>query len=124
LLLQLFGHFGKADFALMKLQTRGVGVLVPNKDQQCRQQACPHLTLGSESVFAGQDIQPQDALPLFLTPDEFVWIHMKNNGVSKKPLKTNESLQSRIDQDLNNIRDKPKLVKSFFHANSVVYAKD
>ena len=29
-----------------------------------------------------------------------------------------------IDQDLNNIRDKPKLVKSFFHANSVVYAKD
>ena len=49
---------------------------------------------------------------------------MKNNGVSKKPLKTNESLQSRIDQDLNNIRDNPKLVKSFFQANSVVYAKD
>ena len=59
-----------------------------------------------------------------LNPDEFVWSHMKNNGVSKKPLKTNESLQSRIDQDLNNIRDNPKLVKSFFQANSVVYAKD
>lgn len=59
-----------------------------------------------------------------LNPDEFVWSHMKNNGVSKKPLRTNESLQSRIDQDLNNIRDNPKLVKSFFQANSVVYAKD
>lgn len=59
-----------------------------------------------------------------LNPDEFVWSHMKNNGVSKKPLKTNESLQSRIDHDLNRIRDNPKLVKSFFQAKSVIYAKD
>jgi transposase len=28
-----------------------------------------------------------------LNPDEFVWSYMKNNGVSKKPLKQNESLQ-------------------------------
>jgi transposase len=59
-----------------------------------------------------------------LNPDEFVWSHMKNNGVSKKPLKTNESLQSRVDEDLNRIRENPKLVKSFFQATSVVYAKD
>jgi len=59
-----------------------------------------------------------------LNPDEFVWSHMKNNGISKKPLKTNESLQSRIDHDLNRIRDNPKLVKSFFQAKSVIYAKD
>ena len=59
-----------------------------------------------------------------LNPDEFVWSHMKNNGVSKKPLKTNESLQSRIDHDLNKIRDNPKLVRSFFQAKSVIYAKD
>jgi transposase len=59
-----------------------------------------------------------------LNPDEFVWSHMKNNGVSKKPLKTNESLQCRVDQDLNQIRENPKLVKSFFQATSVVYAKD
>ena len=59
-----------------------------------------------------------------LNPDEFVWSHMKNNGVSKKPLKTNESLQSRVDHDLNRIRENPKLVKSFFQATSVVYAKD
>ena len=59
-----------------------------------------------------------------LNPDEFVWSYMKNNGVSKKPLKKNESLQSRIDQDLNGIRGNRKLVESFFHAESVLYAKD
>ena len=59
-----------------------------------------------------------------LNPDEFVWSYMKNNGVSKKPLKQNESLQKRIDQDLNSVRKNRKLVRSFFCANSVVYAKD
>src|SRR6266446_8241015 len=57
-----------------------------------------------------------------LNPDEFVWSYMKNNGVSKKPLKKHESLQSRIDQDLNGIRGNRKLVESFFHAESVLYA--
>jgi transposase len=59
-----------------------------------------------------------------LNPDEFVWSHMKNNGVSKKPLKKNESLQSRINKDLNDIKSKPHLVRSFFGAKSVVYARD
>ena len=59
-----------------------------------------------------------------LNPDEFLWSYMKNNGVSKKPLKKNESLQSRIDQDLNGIKGNRKLVEFFFHAKSVVYAKD
>ena len=59
-----------------------------------------------------------------LNPDEFVWSYMKNNGVSKKPLKKNESLQSRIDQDLNGIKGNRKLIESFFHAESVVYASD
>ncbi len=59
-----------------------------------------------------------------LNPDEFVWSHMKNNGVSKKPLKQNESLQKRIEQDLNALKANHKLVQSFFCAESVVYAKD
>ena len=59
-----------------------------------------------------------------LNPDEFVWSHMKTNGVSKKPLKKNESLQSRIDEDLNKLKAKPALVRSFFGAKSVGYAKD
>jgi hypothetical protein len=39
-------------------------------------------------------------------------------------LRTTESFQSRIDHDLNRIRENPKLVKSFFKAKSVLYAKD
>ncbi len=59
-----------------------------------------------------------------LNPDEFVWGHMKSNGVSKKPLKKNESLSDRIDEDLAKIKANPQLVRSFFCAASVVYAKD
>ena len=59
-----------------------------------------------------------------LNPDEFVWSHMKNNGVSKKPLKQNESLQERIEQDLNAIKKDRELVRSFFCAETVFYAKD
>jgi transposase len=59
-----------------------------------------------------------------LNPDEFVWSHMKNNGVSKKPLKQNESLQSRIEEDLYRLANNRQLVRSFFYADSVVYAKD
>lgn len=59
-----------------------------------------------------------------LNPDEFVWSYMKANGVSKKPLKQNESLQKRIEEDLNKVKNDRKLVRSFFCAKSVVYAKD
>lgn len=57
-----------------------------------------------------------------LNPDEFVWSHMKQNGVSKKPLKQNESMKERVEQDLAAIQGNPKLIKSFFRAKSVAYA--
>lgn len=59
-----------------------------------------------------------------LNPDEFVWQHAKTNGISKKPLRKNESLKRRVAEDLAAIRANPRLVRSFFHAPSVVYAKD
>lgn len=59
-----------------------------------------------------------------LNPDEFVWSYMKTNGVSKKPLKRNESMRRRIEQDLKAIRGNRSLVRSFFCAESVAYAKD
>jgi transposase len=59
-----------------------------------------------------------------LNPDEFVWSYMKSNGVSKKPLKKNESLAERIEDDLRKLKRNRKLVRSFFCAESVVYAKD
>jgi transposase len=59
-----------------------------------------------------------------LNPDEFVWQYAKTNGVAKKPLKQNESLKQRVKNDLAAIKAKPKLVRSFFSAPSVGYAKD
>ena len=57
-------------------------------------------------------------------PDEFVWQHAKTNGVSKKPLKPNESLKERVKADLAGIKANPKRVRSFFNAPSVAYATD
>jgi transposase len=74
-----------------------------------------------------QDLLELHFLPPYapdLNPDEFVWSYMKNNGVSKKPLKQNESLRQRVENDLTAIQQNRKLVRSFFCAKSVVYAKD
>jgi len=46
---------------------------------------------------------------------------MKNNGVSKKPLHKNEALRERVETDLSDIKNNPKLIKSFFKAASVAY---
>jgi transposase len=59
-----------------------------------------------------------------LNPDEFVWNHLKRQGVSKKPLRKDESLRSRVHSDLTNIQSRPTLVRSFFRAPSVVYTTD
>jgi transposase len=59
-----------------------------------------------------------------LNPDEFLWNYMKNTGVSKNPLKKNESLRERVEQDLVNISLDAILVASFFLAESVAYTAD
>jgi transposase len=59
-----------------------------------------------------------------LNPDEFVWNHVKKNGVAKKPLKKNESLRARVDADLSAIKKNPRLVRSFFQTPSVAYILD
>lgn len=59
-----------------------------------------------------------------LNPDEFVWNYMKQQGVSKKPLKRNESLRQRIEQDLRSLYRNAALVASFFLAATVAYATD
>jgi transposase len=61
---------------------------------------------------------------LELNPDEFVWNHLKGQGVSKKPLRRDESLRSRVQTDLAAIKSRPALVRSFFHAPSVAYTRD
>lgn len=59
-----------------------------------------------------------------LNPDEFVWNHLKKQGVSKKPLRKNESLRARVQYDLEQIKRSPALVRSFFRAPSVAYTSD
>jgi len=59
-----------------------------------------------------------------LNPDEFVWNHLKHEGVSKKPLKKNESLRERVEGDLASIKRRPALIRSFFGAPSVSYIRD
>lgn len=59
-----------------------------------------------------------------LNPDEFVWNHLKRQGVSKKPLLRNESLRQRVNADLLDIQSRPALVRSFFKAPSVAYTTD
>jgi transposase len=56
-----------------------------------------------------------------LNPDEFVWNQMRHNGTSKKPLRRNESLRERVENDLADIKNDPALVRSFFYAPSVAY---
>lgn len=59
-----------------------------------------------------------------LNPDEFVWNHLKREGVAKKPLRRDESLKERVESDLRAIQARPELVRSFFHAPSVAYIWD
>jgi len=59
-----------------------------------------------------------------LNPDEFVWNHLKRQGVRKKPLRRDESLRSRVQADLAAIQSNPRLVRSFFRAPSVAYTWD
>jgi transposase len=56
-----------------------------------------------------------------LNPDEFVWNHLRHHGTTKTPLRKNESLRRRVEENLAAIKRSPKLVSSFFHARSVAY---
>jgi transposase len=59
-----------------------------------------------------------------LNPDEFVWQHLKQNGVSKSPLRQGESLHARVTADLTQLKRSPSLLRSFFRAPSVAYTTD
>ena len=48
-----------------------------------------------------------------LNPDELVWSHAKRTGVARKPLMKGEKLQGRVHDQLQEIGNNPKLVRSF-----------
>ena len=59
-----------------------------------------------------------------LNPDELVWSYVKRTGTAKNPLVSGESLQDRIEADLQAIQDDPALVRALFRAPSVAYIPD
>ena len=77
-----------------------------------------------DSLDGRLELHPLPTYAPDLNPDEYVWSYMKNNGVSKKPLKKNESLRKRVEEDLIKIHCDQPLVRSFFDATSVAYAAD
>lgn len=59
-----------------------------------------------------------------LNPDEFVWHYLKANGLAKKPLRKDESLRERVEEDLDKLKKDRALLHSFFLAEDVVYVND
>ena len=59
-----------------------------------------------------------------LNPDELVWSHAKRTGVARRPLMKGEKLPQRVHEQLREIGNNPKLVRSFFKHPSVAYISD
>lgn len=59
-----------------------------------------------------------------LNPDELVWSYAKRTGTARRPLKAGEKLSVKVDSQLNEIRNNPRLVRSFFGHPSVAYISD
>ena len=57
-------------------------------------------------------------------PDELVWNYVKRTGTAKRPLGSGESLQDRIEADLQAVQNDRALVQSFFRAPNVAYIID
>ena len=76
----------------------------------------PHAVIESPAHAGSLRGLPLHFLPGYapeLNPNEFVWNHLKRQGVSKKPLRRDESLRSRVAADLAAIRSRPALVRAF-----------
>jgi len=59
-----------------------------------------------------------------LNPDELVWSYAKRTGVARRPLMKGEKLQERVHEQLQEIGNNPKLVRSFFKHPDVDYISD
>lgn len=59
-----------------------------------------------------------------LNPDELVWSYAKRTGVARSPLRAGEQLADRVHAQLQDIANRPALVRSFFRHPSVAYISD
>lgn len=59
-----------------------------------------------------------------LNPDELVWSHVKRTGAARRPLRAGETLRDKVEEQLDQLKRTPDLVRSFFLAPSVAYIGD
>jgi ligand-binding sensor domain-containing protein len=59
-----------------------------------------------------------------VNPAELVWSHAKRTGVARNPLKKDEKLKDRVDQQLQDIAVNSTLVRAFFKHPSVACISD
>ena len=59
-----------------------------------------------------------------LNPDELVWSHVKRTGVARRPLRAGETLRAKIEEQLEQLKRMPSLIRSLFLAPSVAYISD
>jgi transposase len=59
-----------------------------------------------------------------LNPDEQVWSYVKRTGVARRPLQKGEKLGTKIQEQLEQIKHNPNLVRSFFQHPDVRYISD
>lgn len=56
-----------------------------------------------------------------LNPDELVWNHVKNNGISRNPANSLSELKSKVQSKLHQLQKMPEKIKSFFKTSTTSY---
>jgi hypothetical protein len=59
-----------------------------------------------------------------LNPDELAWNYVKRTSTAKSPLAFGESLQGRIEANLQAVQDDPAPVRSFSRTPTEAYIVD
>jgi len=57
-----------------------------------------------------------------LNPDELVWNHVKNHGISRTLISSTKQLKSSVASKLHQLQKLPEKVKSFFQTSTTRYA--
>jgi len=57
-----------------------------------------------------------------LNPDEWVWNHLKNNGIGRQVIHTKPQMKRAVISHMKSIQKSPDLICSFFQAETTRYA--
>jgi len=57
-----------------------------------------------------------------LNPDEWVWNHLKNNGIGRQTIQTKPQMKRAVISHMRSIQKSPNLICSFFQAETTRYA--